>query len=64
PNGAIPGESPYVIVEPTKFKTLGEKTTLRQELANALQIRALQKVARLSRCNVELLKCSDLQSTG
>ncbi|CAJ2629217.1 putative TPR repeat-containing protein [Trifolium pratense] len=56
PNGAIPGESPFVIVEPTKFKTVGEKTTVRQELASALQIRALQKVARLNRCNVELLK--------
>ncbi|KAI5397630.1 uncharacterized TPR repeat-containing protein At1g05150 isoform X2 [Lathyrus oleraceus] len=56
PNGAIPGESPFVIVEPSKFKTVGEKTTVRQDLASALQIRALQKVARLSRCNVELLK--------
>ncbi|XP_004497804.1 uncharacterized TPR repeat-containing protein At1g05150-like [Cicer arietinum] len=56
PNGAIPGESPFVIVEPSKFKTVGEKTTLRQELASALQIRALQKVTRLGRCNVELLK--------
>ncbi|GAU30690.1 hypothetical protein TSUD_39140 [Trifolium subterraneum] len=56
PNGAIPGESPFVIVEPTKFKTVGEKTTVRQELATTLQIRALQKVARLNRCNVELLK--------
>ncbi|KAL5066948.1 hypothetical protein RYX36_017835 [Vicia faba] len=56
PNGAIPGESPFVVVEPSKFKTVGEKTTVRQDLASALQIRALQKVARLSRCNVELLK--------
>ncbi|CAK8570579.1 unnamed protein product [Lathyrus sativus] len=56
PNGAIPGESPFVIIEPSKFKTVGEKTTVRQDLASALQIRALQKVARLSRCNVELLK--------
>jgi hypothetical protein len=29
---------------------------VRQELASALQIRALQNVARLIRCNVELLK--------
>ncbi|GAU39638.1 hypothetical protein TSUD_18190 [Trifolium subterraneum] len=29
PNGAIPGESPFVIVEPIKFKTIGEKTTVR-----------------------------------
>jgi HEAT repeat protein len=55
-NGAIPGESPFVIIESTKFKTVGEKTTVRQELASALQIRALQNVARLIRCNVELLK--------
>lgn len=56
PNGDTPEESPFVIVEPSKFKTVGDKTTVRQELASALQIRALQKVARLSRCNVELLK--------
>jgi hypothetical protein len=28
PNGAIPGESPFVIIEPTKFKTVREKTTV------------------------------------
>ncbi|CAL0333534.1 unnamed protein product [Lupinus luteus] len=56
PNVGVPEESAYVIVEPSKFKTVGEKTTVRQELSNALQIRALQRVTRLSRCDVELLK--------
>jgi hypothetical protein len=28
PNGAIPGESPFVIIEPTKFKTVRENTTV------------------------------------
>jgi hypothetical protein len=28
PNGAIPGESPFVIIELTKFKTIREKTTM------------------------------------
>ncbi|KAK7290416.1 hypothetical protein RIF29_04826 [Crotalaria pallida] len=55
-NGSISGEAAFVIVEPSKFKTVGDKTTVRQELANALQIRALQRITRLSRCNVELLK--------
>ncbi|KAE9617592.1 hypothetical protein Lal_00034563 [Lupinus albus] len=56
PNGGAPGESPFVIVEPSKFRTVGEKTTVRQELSYALQIRSLQRITRLSRCNVELLK--------
>ncbi|CAN0872351.1 Uncharacterized TPR repeat-containing protein At2g32450 [Linum grandiflorum] len=50
------GERPFVVVEPSKFKTLGEKTTERQDLANALQIRTFQRITRLSRCDVELLK--------
>ncbi|GAV72465.1 TPR_2 domain-containing protein/EF_hand_3 domain-containing protein/TPR_11 domain-containing protein [Cephalotus follicularis] len=55
-NGAANGEGAFVIVEPSKFKTLGDKTTLRQDLANTLQIRAFQRITRLSRCDVELLK--------
>ncbi|XP_061355382.1 uncharacterized TPR repeat-containing protein At1g05150-like [Gastrolobium bilobum] len=55
-NVGIPGEAAFIIVEPSKFKIVGEKTTMRQELASALQIRALQRVTRLSRCSVELLK--------
>lgn len=55
-NGGVPGEASFVIVEPSKFKVVGERTTGRQELATALQIRALQRVTRLSRCSVELLK--------
>ncbi|PQM38569.1 putative TPR repeat-containing protein [Prunus yedoensis var. nudiflora] len=55
-NGGANGEGSFVVVEPTKFKTVGEKTTLRQDLANALEIRAFQRITRLSRCDVELLK--------
>ncbi|GAU39637.1 hypothetical protein TSUD_18180 [Trifolium subterraneum] len=29
-NGVIPGESPFAIVEPTKFKIVGEKSVARQ----------------------------------
>ncbi|KAI9200225.1 hypothetical protein LWI28_004480 [Acer negundo] len=55
PNGNN-GDGAFVIVEPSKFKTSGDKTTLRQDLAVALQIRVFQKITRLSRCDVELLK--------
>ncbi|KAJ7955480.1 Calcium-binding EF hand protein [Quillaja saponaria] len=56
PNGSANGEGAFVVIEPSKFKTVGEKTTVRQDLANAIEIRAFQKVTRLSRCNIELLK--------
>ncbi|GFZ10407.1 calcium-binding tetratricopeptide family protein [Actinidia rufa] len=55
-NGGTNGEEVFIIVEPSKFKTVGEKTTVRQELANALAVRAFQRITRLSRCDVELLK--------
>ncbi|OWM75011.1 uncharacterized TPR repeat-containing protein At1g05150-like [Punica granatum] len=55
-NGGANGEGAFVIIEASKFKTLGERTTLRQDLAVALQIRAFQRVTRLSRCDVELLQ--------
>ncbi|KAK2660649.1 hypothetical protein Ddye_007182 [Dipteronia dyeriana] len=55
PNGSN-GDEAFVIVEPSKFKTSGDKTTLRQDLAVALQIRGFQKITRLIRCDVELLK--------
>ncbi|ESQ51831.1 hypothetical protein EUTSA_v10017699mg [Eutrema salsugineum] len=48
-------EAPFIIVEPSKFKTVGEKTTLRPDLATALQIRAFQRVTRLVKCDVEAL---------
>ncbi|XP_008811839.1 uncharacterized TPR repeat-containing protein At1g05150-like [Phoenix dactylifera] len=54
-NGAE-GEVAFLIVEPSKFKRVGRKTTLRQDLANALDIRAFQRVTRLSRCDVDLLE--------
>ncbi|CAN7064993.1 unnamed protein product [Brassica rapa subsp. trilocularis] len=44
---------PFIIVEASKFKTVGEKTTLRPDLATALQVRAFQKVTRLGKCDVE-----------
>ncbi|KAL3514117.1 hypothetical protein ACH5RR_026834 [Cinchona calisaya] len=46
----------YIIVEPSKFKTADEKTTLRRELAIALDIRAFQKITKLNQCDVELIK--------
>ncbi|GLT92042.1 hypothetical protein SLE2022_099010 [Rubroshorea leprosula] len=55
-NGGSNGEGAFVVVEPSKFKTVSERTTLRQDLSNALQIRAFQRVTRLSRCDVDLLK--------
>lgn len=55
-NGSANGESAFVAVEPSRFKTVGEKTTSRQDLATALEIRAFQRVSRLGRCDVELLK--------
>ncbi|KAL6907584.1 hypothetical protein ACP4OV_002623 [Aristida adscensionis] len=50
------GEQPYVVVEASKFKRVGRKTTLRQDLANALDIRAFERMTKLGRCDVELLR--------
>ncbi|KAI4345890.1 hypothetical protein L6164_012977 [Bauhinia variegata] len=55
-NGGANGEAAFIVVEASKFKIVGDKTTLRQELASALKIRAFQRVTRLYRCDVELLK--------
>ncbi|KAK1360595.1 Tetratricopeptide-like helical [Heracleum sosnowskyi] len=55
-NGSGNGEESFVIVEASKFKMVGEKTTSRQELANAIDVRAFQRITRLSRCDVDLLK--------
>ncbi|KAJ4962569.1 hypothetical protein NE237_022508 [Protea cynaroides] len=55
-NGNAEGEDGYVVVEPAKFKKVGKRTTLRQDLANALEIRAFQRLTRLNRCDVDLLK--------
>ncbi|RVX14974.1 putative TPR repeat-containing protein [Vitis vinifera] len=56
PNGSANGEGAFSIVEPSKFKTVGEKTALRPELANTLEIRAFQRITRLRGCDVDLLK--------
>nr|DAD40418.1 TPA_asm: hypothetical protein HUJ06_014741 [Nelumbo nucifera] len=55
-NGGAEGEGTFLVVEPSKFKGVGQKTTLRQDLANALEIRAFQRLTRLIRCNVDNLK--------
>ncbi|XP_042514392.1 uncharacterized TPR repeat-containing protein At1g05150-like, partial [Macadamia integrifolia] len=55
-NGGTEGESAYIVVDPSKFKKVGRKTTLRQDLVSALEIRAFQRLTRLNRCDVELLK--------
>ncbi|WOL02798.1 hypothetical protein Cni_G11517 [Canna indica] len=49
-------EGAYLVIESSKFKRAGRRTTLRQDLAVALDIRSFQRVARLSRCDVDLLK--------
>ncbi|KAI4389603.1 hypothetical protein MLD38_001812 [Melastoma candidum] len=54
-NGGSNGEGPFLVIEASKFKTVGEKTTMRQDLATALEIRSFQRVTRLGRCDVELL---------
>ncbi|KMT20638.1 hypothetical protein BVRB_1g006160 [Beta vulgaris subsp. vulgaris] len=54
-NGSANGENSFTIIEPMKFKTLGTKTTSRQELATALEIRAFQRLSRLGRCDVDLI---------
>ncbi|XP_047307788.1 uncharacterized TPR repeat-containing protein At2g32450-like [Impatiens glandulifera] len=46
----------YVVIDPSKFATSGDKTTARNELANALDIRAFQRITRLDRCSVDLIK--------
>ncbi|GAB2291822.1 hypothetical protein Dimus_026073 [Dionaea muscipula] len=56
PSGGSNGENVFVVVEASRFKTANEKTTLRQELANAIEIRAFQRLSRLGRCDVELLR--------
>lgn len=50
------GEVAFDIVEPFKFKTVGDKTTSKEELAIALDIRAFQRITRLNRCEVESVK--------
>ncbi|KAJ3693413.1 hypothetical protein LUZ60_008893 [Juncus effusus] len=46
----------FVIVEdPSKFKRVGVRTTLRKDLANALEIRAFQRLTRLNKCEVDLV---------
>ncbi|KAK6939394.1 hypothetical protein RJ641_028925 [Dillenia turbinata] len=55
-NGGVNGEGAFNIVETSKFKRVADRTSLRQELSIALEIRAFQRVTRLTRCDVELLK--------
>ncbi|XXG66099.1 hypothetical protein AAC387_Pa05g3645 [Persea americana] len=54
--GGGDGEGAFIVVEPSRFKKVGRKTTIRQDLACALEIRAFQRVTRLSHCDVDLLK--------
>ncbi|KAL3840258.1 hypothetical protein ACJIZ3_024849 [Penstemon smallii] len=55
-NGSGNGEAAFITIEPSKFKTVGEKTTSRPELAIALDIRAFQRITRLNRCEIEHIK--------
>ncbi|KAK9129610.1 hypothetical protein Sjap_010097 [Stephania japonica] len=49
-------EGSFLVVELSKFKRVGQRTAHRQLLASALEIRAFQRLTRLSRCNVDLLR--------
>ncbi|XP_022936647.1 uncharacterized TPR repeat-containing protein At1g05150-like [Cucurbita moschata] len=55
-NGSANGEGSFVVVEPSKFMIIGGKTVSRPELSNALVIRNFQKITRMNRCDVELIK--------
>ncbi|XP_047321991.1 uncharacterized TPR repeat-containing protein At1g05150-like [Impatiens glandulifera] len=46
----------YIEVEPSRFKIFNEKTTSRRDLGIAIDIRRFQRITRLNRCNVELLR--------
>ncbi|PWA55279.1 Calcium-binding EF-hand [Artemisia annua] len=50
------GDDGFIVVEPSRFKPCGDKTTIRQELVTALNIRTFQRTTRLTRCDVDLLK--------
>ncbi|KAG1366639.1 putative TPR repeat-containing protein [Cocos nucifera] len=54
PNGN--GDESFLLVDPSKFRMVGLESVARQDLADALEIRAFQKLTRLSCCNVDLLK--------
>ncbi|KAF9602146.1 hypothetical protein IFM89_025313 [Coptis chinensis] len=45
----------FVVVEPSNFKRGNEETTSREDLANALEIRAFQRLTRLGFCHVDFL---------
>ncbi|GMH23402.1 hypothetical protein Nepgr_025245 [Nepenthes gracilis] len=55
-NGGTNGATPFIVVEASKFKTVNERTTMMKDLADALEIRAFQRITRLGKCDVELLK--------
>ncbi|GAA0155173.1 hypothetical protein LIER_12958 [Lithospermum erythrorhizon] len=55
-NGGTNGDEPFITIEPSKFKTVGEKTTSRPELATALDIRTFQRMTRVNRVDVDLIK--------
>ncbi|CAN4122932.1 unnamed protein product [Withania somnifera] len=55
-NGGGNGEEAFVIVEASKFETVGEKTTLRADLSTALDIRSFQRITRLNRCDADQIK--------
>ncbi|KAF9623578.1 hypothetical protein IFM89_003368 [Coptis chinensis] len=45
----------FVVVEPSNFKWGNEETTSREDLANAFEIRAFQRLTRLGFCHVDFL---------
>ncbi|KAJ0972027.1 hypothetical protein J5N97_019986 [Dioscorea zingiberensis] len=54
--GKKDGGAEFIIVDAAKILPGNDKTTLREHLSDALRIRNVQKMTKLGRCNVVLLK--------
>lgn len=50
------GDAGFIVIEASKFRRVGEKTIARQELTNALEIRAFQRLTRLGQCDVDAIR--------
>ncbi|KAL8153914.1 hypothetical protein V2J09_011674 [Rumex salicifolius] len=50
------GENAFIVVEHSKFKTVGDRAALRQDLAHALEIRSFQRISSLGCCDVEAVR--------
>ncbi|XP_008797280.2 uncharacterized TPR repeat-containing protein At1g05150-like [Phoenix dactylifera] len=50
------GDESFRLVDPSNFRMVGLESVARQDLADALEIRAFQKLTRLSCCDVDFLE--------